>query len=87
MSNLENPNEQKKRGRKPKKQLTPEEMKQMLLKSKNELIIVLQDLESEHEKVKPLNLKRLPELITTTIENLKDDLAEIEEHLNDQLVK
>lgn len=75
--------EAKKRGRKPKKQVSPEEMKAMLLKSKDELNQVVKDLEGEYEKLKPLNLSKVNELVATTIENLKEDLEDLEEHIKE----
>jgi hypothetical protein len=73
----------KKRGRKPKKQVTPEEMKAMLIKGKDELHQVVKDLESDFEKVKPLNLSRVNELISTTIQNLRDDLEDMNEDIKE----
>ncbi len=75
--------EAKKRGRKPKKQPSPEEVKAMLEKSRDELKLVLADLEVEAERLKPLNLKRMPELVTSTINNLKEDLAELDDHIKE----
>lgn len=73
----------KKAGRKPKKQITPEEFKKMLEDGKKELLVILSELEMEFEKVKPLNLKRVPELIQTTIQNLKEDLEDMEESIKE----
>jgi hypothetical protein len=78
-----NPEESKKRGRKPKKQITPEEFKQMVENSKKELLEIVTELELESEKVKPLGLKRIPELVANAIMTMKEDLEEIEENLKE----
>lgn len=83
MSKLNDVPKKENRGRKPKKQPTPEEFKKMLDDSKTELSNILKDLKEELEKVKPMNLKRIPELVNETILNLTEDLEDIQEKISE----
>jgi hypothetical protein len=50
-----------------------------------ELKQIIVDLKDEQVKIVPLNLKRLPELITETLKNLDEDVEDIQEKYDDLL--
>jgi len=58
---------------------TKAETLKLLLDTIADLKQIIVDLKDEQAKIGPLNLKRLPELITETLHNLEEDAEEMQE--------
>jgi hypothetical protein len=62
---------------------TKEQMMKMIQDNKTELEVILKELKEEHDKIRPLNLKRIPELLQETYEDLEEDLEEANAQLEE----
>lgn len=71
--------EPKKRGRVKAPPPTREETLKLLSDMKEQLNGLVRDLKEEEQKVLPLQLIAVPELIKATLQNLEEDLEEVEE--------
>ena len=66
-----------------KQQPTREEMLKLIQDNKAEIEMILKELKDEHDKIRHLSLKRIPEVLQETYEDLEEDLAEVNAKLNE----
>ena len=71
--------EPKKRASRAKKQPTYQETLKMLQDNLIELRAVVQELKDDETRVQGMGLKKVPELLKETIQNLEEDLKEMDE--------
>lgn len=69
----------KKRIRAKKQKPTKEEKLKSLTESSNELKQIIQELKEDEMRLSSMPLKKVPELLKETLNNLDEDLKEIEE--------
>lgn len=72
--------EPKPRKSRAKVQPTKEEQITMIADAQKEMNSIISELKCEQEKLHPLGLKRMNELIVETLKNLDEDIAELDEH-------
>ncbi len=76
-------NNKPKKPRAKKKQPTPEELKEMMLKGREELKQILDELKKEKELIKNMPLKQVLTVVDEAIADLTEDLEEVEENLKE----
>ena len=64
--------------REPKKKPTKEESLKLLSEASNELQHIMKELKEEELKIASIPLKRIPELLNETYNNLKEDIEELD---------
>jgi len=69
----------KKRASRAKAKPTREELIKMLLDSSNEIKQIIQELKEDETRIQTLSLKKVPELLKETIQNMEEDKQEIDD--------
>ena len=71
--------EPKKRASRAKTKPTRDELIKMLSDSSNEIKQIIQELKEDETRINGMGLKKLPELVKETIQNMEEDKQEIDD--------
>jgi signal transduction histidine kinase len=71
----------KQKGKSKKKVLTPEEVKAKLMEAEKQVTELLNELRSEVERMKPINVPKSTQLVQEAIADLEDEMTDIKEEL------
>lgn len=75
----------KQRASRAKKPKTKEELIKMLLDSSDEIKLIIQELKEDETKIQGMDLKKVPELLKETINNMDEDQKELDEKYQELL--